>query len=115
MNGQTWVVNALIVCVWDRVSLDLAYQDLQVYPVCQELKAWLDQRETLDFRAALVYLDDLVLMVLQVLKVLNSSETRSDSIFFLVSENISTFRATSESHHKNIGQVKKKNMLILVP
>lgn len=59
----------MCVCVHDRVSLALAFLGPQVYQEDLDLKAFLDQRETLVSLAALVHLDDLDLTVLQDLKV----------------------------------------------
>lgn len=61
--------------VCDRVSLDMACLDLQVYQVHLERKVSQDQRETQDFLAALVHLDDLDLMVVQEQKVFYSCVT----------------------------------------
>lgn len=61
--------------VCDRVSLDMACLDPQVYQVHLELKVSQDQRETQDFLVALVYLDDLDLMVVQDQKVFYSCVT----------------------------------------
>lgn len=59
----------MCVCVYDRVSLVLAFLGPQVYQEHLDQKASRDQRETLVSLATLVHLDDLDLMVLQDLKV----------------------------------------------
>lgn len=64
-----WPDYVCLCLLCDRVSLDMACLGPQVYQVHLELKVSQDQRETQDFLAALVYLDDLDLMVVQDQKV----------------------------------------------
>lgn len=107
MDEKSFSMHWSCVFLCHRVSLDLACLGLQVYQVCLDPKAWSDQRETPDFLAAQVYLDDLESMPPQVLKVLYSSVSGFKNAVFLMSANIKTSRAAAACHYGNAGPVKE--------